>query len=302
MTSSSGASGGPSTWSSGPSGRVRRSGTGRVILEWRAAVADIEFLVLLLAVAALRRPLRRPGRDPVPDRARASSAWPSGCVPGLPEVRARPRRRLPRLPAAAAARRGLARLAARAAQRDAAARRAWPSGSCWPRWSRVAVVAHAIVPGMSWAGRVRARRGRRRRPTRCRPRPRSRRIGVPRAGAAARRGRGDDQRRRRPGRLPGRARRGGRRARSRPATRRWTSSSPPSAASAIGLAVGWAPRSIVRRQDGRRAGDLRRRCSPPTRPTSSPRRLHVSGVLAARRRRHLRAAGTRPRPSARRRA
>ena len=133
----------------------------------------------------------------------------------------------------------------------------------------VAVVAHAIVPGMSWAaafvlgaivGADRPRVGRGDVLAHRRARPR----------AAARRGRGDDQRRHRARRLPRRARRGARghvlarrrRARVRRGGGRRRARRP-------GRRLGGAG---DRAAPGRRgADDLRHASSPPTRATSSPR-------------------------------
>ena len=248
MTSSSGASAGPVDVVVGAERWGQAVGHGPRILELRRAVGDIEFVILLLAAAAVLVRLADRIARPVPDRARRRRAR-DRPDPRAARPRARARRRLPRLPAAAAARRRLELVAARAAGRDARRSRCSRSGSCSSTMGAVAVVAHAIVPGMSWEAAfvLGAIVG----PTD----PVSAtatfsRIGAPRARAPARRGRGDDQRRHRARRLPGRARRGGgghvlvrrRAARVRRTARRAASrSGSPSA--------GWASQIIRRQSD-----------------------------------------------------
>ena len=84
-----------------------------------------------------------------------------------------------------------------------------------------------------------------------------------RARAAARRGRGDDQRRDGASHTAWRSWPGWR-ARSRPGTRCSTSPPAQSAASPIGLAVGWMGTQVISPPDRRRAEHLRSRCSSPT--------------------------------------
>ena len=91
-------------------------------------------------------------------------------VPGLPRIDLEPELVLlvflPPLLFAAAVEIADPRSAGEPRPRSSVSRSAWSSS----RWSIVAVVAQALVPGLSWAGRVHARCDRRHRPTRWPPR------------------------------------------------------------------------------------------------------------------------------------
>ena len=148
MTSSSSAPGGPSTWSPASSGGISAIGHGRVILELPAAVGDIEFVILLLAAAAVLVRLAELIHVPYPI-VLVVGGLAIGLVPGLRDLALDPHVVfvvfLPPLLHAAgwyssprelrAEVRPLALLAV---------------GLVLATMAAVAVVAHAIVPGMSW--------------------------------------------------------------------------------------------------------------------------------------------------------
>ena len=127
MTSSSGASAGPATWSSGPSSRDR---AGVAHAPERSAARLIDFASPWATSSSSSRSCS-PRRCSSGSPTSISIPYPIvlvaggvaiGFVPGLPDDRARAGGRLPGLPAAAAARVGVQRLAAGAARRDRAAR------------------------------------------------------------------------------------------------------------------------------------------------------------------------------------
>ena len=209
-------------------------------------VADLEFLFVLFS---------GPPRSCAADLARAfriRSCWcwrpGGGRRPRPPELRVDPDVVflvfLPPLLAAAA----LLLVAARA-PRGAAAAHLLAVGLVLVTMGGVAVAAHALIDGLSWAaafvlGAVVAPTD----PVAAPPRSAAARA---RAGRAARRGRGDDQRRHRAAWPSASPWGGDRRHLLASPMRVSTSSSRPSAGVAIGLAAGWIEVHVLRKLDDR---------------------------------------------------
>src|SRR5688572_21879827 len=148
MTSSSGAPGGPSTWSRSPSGGSSGSGTGAPDPRVASALGDIEFLILLLGAAALLVRLAWSISVPYPI-VLVVGGLAIGLLPTLPDLELDPDIVflvfLPPLLHAAAWQSSPREL--RAEVRPLAL---LSIGLVLVTMCAVAVVAHAIVPGMSW--------------------------------------------------------------------------------------------------------------------------------------------------------